>query len=183
MATAAADRDWRAREETSALGGEAARWESRQGGAEARRYHYQTRSNRALLWGPFAFGLTGLLLTGLAGRGLLPGADWRLCAAWACFWFMILAVGWRVYRSYAILVDDAGLTQTTLLGRRFLPWPQVRDYSLLTWGGAESGGVVIGRDCRITFSAGVVGREELKAEIQRCANECAGKEWEIRSKA
>ena len=181
-ATRATEREWEPRRERNTFGAETAHWCAGQNGKGARRYHYQTRSNRAFLWGPPAFGLAGLLLAELAGQGVLPGADWRLCAAGALFWFVVLAVGWQVYRSYAILADDVGLTQTTMLGRRFLPWPQVRDYFLLTWSGTEAGGVVVGRDCQITFSAGIVGREELQAEIQRRSTECGGKEWEMRGK-
>lgn len=177
-------KEWKPREDPSVLGGEAARWSGGQAGAGARRFHYQTLYNRLMLWGPFVFSLTFLSLAGMAGLGGMPGSDWRVIMAGAAACFAAWAVSWRAYRVCAVLVDDDGLTQITLLDRRTLAWPNVSDYFLWKpWYTEDaSTGMVIGRSNRITFRAGIAGREELKAEIRRRASECGGKEWEVRKR-
>lgn len=174
-AEASADKDWQPRVNREALGGEAARWSGGRVGVGARVYHYRTRMNRALLWAPLVFALTCGFLSWAAWQGVLPGtqAVGMVCAA-AAFGLVFLG-GWYAYRTCRIETDEDGLTQVTSWGRRRLAWGQVEDYWLT---GEYNSGVVRGRGERLRFGRGIVGYEELQAEIARRAVACGGKGWE-----
>ena len=62
----AADREWRARVDPEALGGEAARWSGGEVGSGARVYHYRTRAHRAMLGLPLGLCVAIALVCGTA---------------------------------------------------------------------------------------------------------------------
>ena len=174
-AAESADKEWRSRVSPEALGGEAARWSDGVVGRGARMYHYRTRANRALLWLPAALCLMFGLLVGMSGVGLTPGQNSMVgMLASAAVSGLLWSVGWWAYRVCRIETDEDGLTQINPLGRRRrLRWEQVEDY----WLTAEGGGVVLGRAERLRFGSGIVGCQELQAEIARRATGCGGQEW------
>ncbi len=172
-AVASADKEWCLREDREVLGGEAARWSGGVAGVGARVFHYRTRLHRATLWLPLALCLVIGLLAVLAGLGLLPGASAAGMAWGAAVCAALYFGGWHAYRTCSIQTDEERLTQVTPLGRQRLRWDQVDDY-WLTAGGV---GVVQGRGMSLRFGSGIVGFEELKAEIARHAPGCGGKPW------
>lgn len=171
----AADKEWRPRTDPEALGGEAARWSGGRVGGGARVYHYRTRVYRALLGAPLSLCLTMGFMSWVAKQGLLPGSQAAGMMCLAAALGLVFFGGWYAYRVRRIETDEDGLTQVTPWGRRRLTWGQVKDYYLT---GEYNSGVVQGRGGRLRFSRGIVGYEELKEEIARCAVECGGKGWE-----
>ena len=162
-AAEADDKEWRSRVNLEALGGEAACWSGGQMGVGARVYHYRTRPHRALLWLPAALCLTMLFLAILSGQGLPLGGSPAGFLAFAGVTGTLFLGGWYAYRTCRIETDEDGLTRITPLGRRRLLWNQVERYHVTR----EGSRIVEGRGERLRFGTGIVGYEELQAEIAR----------------
>ncbi len=175
FAAEAAGHEWDSLVDANTLGGEAARWSGGKAGSGKRRFHYQTRANRALLFGGGVLGFVSLFLSVISVLGWLPGTSPPLPLAFGSSigWILLLVLGWRGYKQNAVFVSNEGLSQRTLTGSRSIPWEQIRNYTL----GQEGGGTVAGRTETIKFSSQIVGCEELKEEIARCAVGCGGT-WE-----
>lgn len=179
----AAENEWKHQDSPEVLGGEAARWSGGQEDIGARVFHYQTRSVRALLWGGIILLLSLcamvvlvrlVSLPGSAPLPFLPNALFGLASVLGLFY------GWRLYRHCGVHLDDDGLTQFTPLGQTRILWSLVDKFYL----GSDKVGVVEGRNGRrIRFSAAIVGREELMAEIARRAADCGRTVWEKRLSA
>jgi hypothetical protein len=131
-------------------------------------YRYRSQNNCASLIG---LTLAALFLAAVAGgpaliawQGGVPGprefglAAGGLLGLLAVFWL------WGNYFRAAIRTTEEGITQQTLLGRRFLAWSQVRAFCWrggadLTWGCVESMGGTL------TFWKGIGDAERLADEI------------------
>lgn len=167
-------KEWRARENAEILGGVAAKWSSGQEGVGQRIYHYQTRINRALIWG-LATILTvieaAIILEkslGLTSAGS-PGFPFSLSLGLGCG----MAWGRWQYRRLCIRTDEHGIEQYHLFGRRFIAWQDVQDYRV-----KDGYATVEGLDTRIRFSWGIADVEELKDEIMRRAVHSRRRTWE-----
>lgn len=167
-ASQSADKKWRMRNSLETLGGEAARWSSGRVGAGARVYHYRTRANRALLWIPGTLCVVMLIMAWLAGQGLTNGGSPLGFLLASLGMGLILAGGWQTYHTCRIETEEDGLTQITPLSRRRLIWEQIEACRRTT----EGNGIVTGLGKRLWFGRGIVGYDELQAEITRRATGC-----------
>ena len=167
------DKEWRARVDPEALGGEAARWSGGEVGIGGRVYHSRTRAHRAMLGLPFSICLTMGFVCWATSQGLMPGTGLAGPVCGVLFFGLMFVGCCRAYRVCRIETDSDGLTRITPLGRRRLTWGQIEDYFL-----TEGGGIVAGHGGRLGFGSGIVGADELKEEIARQAVNCGGKAWE-----
>jgi hypothetical protein len=176
--TAANGRDWRYAQDPNTLGGVAAKWSGGREGVGQRIYHYRTGLSRAYLFGLVAFAVTLLLEIGIERRyeiAPLNNAPAGIHIADALLLLYVWSL-WR-YRTAQIRTDADGVWQYTVLGRRFLAWPDVQDYCLT--GPEGNFGNVVGSDRRhLWFWNGIADSDELKEEIARRAVHCQGQAWE-----
>ena len=154
---------------------------AKQKGENGRVYSYDTGSISGLLGGA----LTMLLFAGLAAgaplacdltSGIRPSPAVMLCAALGVS-SLLLAV-WLCTRCIksSVRIDDAGITQATPFGKRFIPWEQVQDF-YQTGSYDLTFGNIIGRNSRIRFWNAIADVDELKDEIARRAANSRRREW------
>ena len=133
------------------------------------RYHYRSPANCGQLWGLtvvvlFLAGITlGPALTSWQS-GYRPSTQELAVAAVGVAGISALLWLWGNYWRGAIRTNEDGITQQTLLGRRFLPWDQIRAFRWqggmdLTWGYVEGGSGTL------TFWKGLGDADRLVDEI------------------
>lgn len=177
-ATSAATDRWEVRgKPEDRLGDESACWSGGAPGVGQRIYHYRNRTVRAMLWFPAALAVIFWLTPFLRIEPdpavernifdlLIPGLISGLLFSWA----------WWRYRKSDIRIDDSGITQNTLFGRKYIAWPEVRAFDLLNSDKANFGRV-FGPGKTIWFWTAISDVEELKAQIERRAVNCFDKSW------
>lgn len=170
----AADGARRASGESETLGGDRGQWSGGRIRVGQRVYHYQTRSNRALLWLPTAMALLCALLVLLNHAGLTRSRD-LLGPTTTGAVFLVLALwGWWRFFSAKIVVDEQGFSQYTPFARRSISWTQVQDF----YGDQEGWSFyIMGDGQRLGFWQGIADREELQDEILRRAVHSRSQEW------
>lgn len=177
-ATEARAKEWRG-PEIDRLGDEASRWTGGCIGVGQKRFHYRTRTNRAVLGLPCAYWL-GWVISGWIGP-LHEKASSEPVFFYTVGALLTLGMLWPFWRYHAaaVLVDEQGIAQRAWNGTAYLPWSEVEQYFTSGSEGFRWGNVV-GRGKRIRFWLGIADLEELQAEIRARAVNTQTRDWNVR---
>ena len=152
---------------------------SREDGANARAYTYRSPAVQEAIGTPAAFSGVLVFLIGLTvWMTLASGTSFSPLERYALALAIILVllwvwIGWRCTKAY-IVTDASGITQATILGLRFLPWAEVREFH---WSGNAdlTFGNVVGPYGRIRFWRKIEDADRLAAEIAARSVNCRQK--------
>lgn len=93
-----------------------------------RRFSYNSRTNRALLFLPLAIGMLPFLHAGLARVLELPPRNlWDVAPIFIPLVLLALWGYWRMHAAW-LEIDDDGITQVGFGGRKRLRWVELTDY-------------------------------------------------------